>query len=74
MIHTHLNNDKAVPLWAALGAPLVGVPLMVALLAITAPAKPAAEVEAGADVEKIEVIEPAADVREDCGLQPLLNG
>ena len=74
MIQTHLNSNKAVPLWASLGVPLIGVPLMVALLAITAPAKPATEVEAGADVEKTELVEPAADVHEDCGRQPLLNG
>lgn len=31
------KNEKTLPLWAALGAPFVGVPLMVALLAIAAP-------------------------------------
>ncbi len=35
MIHTHINKEKAVPLWAVIGVPLVGVPLMVALLALT---------------------------------------
>jgi hypothetical protein len=32
-----MKDEKALPLWAALGAPMIGVPLMVALLAITAP-------------------------------------
>ncbi len=35
MIRTHINKEKAVPLWAVIGVPLVGVPLMVALLALT---------------------------------------
>ena len=31
---TYLNDERAGPLWAVFGAPLVGVPLMVALLAL----------------------------------------
>ena len=34
MIHAHIDKEKAIPLWALIGAPLVGVPLMVALLAL----------------------------------------
>ena len=37
MINTHISERREVPLWAVLGAPLIGVPLMVALLALTAP-------------------------------------
>jgi hypothetical protein len=36
MIHTHIDKERAIPLWALIGAPLVGVPLMVALLALMA--------------------------------------
>lgn len=37
MIHAHITTRRAVPLWAAIGAPLLGVPIMVALLALAAP-------------------------------------
>ena len=37
MLNTLSNERREVPLWAAIGAPLVGVPLLVALLALTAP-------------------------------------
>lgn len=37
MIHAHIDRESAIPWWAAFGAPLLVVPLMVALLAIWAP-------------------------------------
>ena len=37
MTHMNLRKDGTPPLWAVLGAPLVGVPLMVGLLALAAP-------------------------------------
>lgn len=38
MTYRYMKNEKqTLPLWAALGAPLVGVPLMVGLLAIATP-------------------------------------
>jgi hypothetical protein len=37
MIHAHIDKKRAVPAWAAVGAPLIGIPLMVALLAIAGP-------------------------------------
>jgi len=37
MMHTHLRNERAVPWWAVIGAPLVGVPAVVAILALVAP-------------------------------------
>jgi hypothetical protein len=37
MIHTRIDSRRAVPFWAALGAPLIGIPLMVALLAFAGP-------------------------------------
>ncbi|MDH3207270.1 MAG: hypothetical protein OEO79_11695 [Gemmatimonadota bacterium] len=33
----NLKKDRTPPLWAVLGAPLLGVPLMVGLLALVAP-------------------------------------
>lgn len=37
MTHIHLNRERRLPLWAVIGAPLIGVPVMVGLLALTAP-------------------------------------
>lgn len=37
MTHMNLEKDKTPPLWAVLGAPLIGVPIMVGLLALAAP-------------------------------------
>jgi len=37
MTHRYMKNEKTLPLWAALGAPLIGVPLMVGLLSVVAP-------------------------------------
>lgn len=39
MLHAHVDKNSAVPWWAAFGAPLVGVPLLVILLALGAPKK-----------------------------------
>ena len=36
MLNTHMTKEREVPSWA-IGAPAIGVPLMVALLALTAP-------------------------------------
>lgn len=37
MIQAHIDRESGIPWWAAFGAPLLVVPLMVALLAIWAP-------------------------------------
>ena len=67
MITVRMKRDSAVPWWAALGAPLVGVPLMVALLALVAPEKEAhrAEPEAGFATEQVEprTVDHAAERR-----------
>ena len=58
MIHAQRDRKAAVPLWAAFGAPLVGVPLLVALLALGGPRStevPANDPEAEVVTEQIEV-------------------
>jgi hypothetical protein len=54
---TYTKADKAGPLWAVLGAPLVGVPLMVGLLALGSgtTADAAVETEAGFAVEQADL-------------------
>jgi hypothetical protein len=47
MTQKHLDKKKNPPLWAVLGAPLIGVPLMVALIALGAPKKEAPAAEQG---------------------------
>lgn len=69
MIHAHIDETKTVPLWAALGAPLLGVPLMVAALALVAPTTTGADGAETGGTDPVEVVQPveqAADVREDC--------
>jgi hypothetical protein len=59
MTNGHLHTEKAGPLWAVFGAPLVGVPLMVALLALCSgtTVEAAGDVEAGFSVEQVEQVE-----------------
>lgn len=54
MIQTHLHPERSAPLWAVLGAPLVGIPLMVMLLAVTAPKDRALEAAWDAASECVE--------------------
>lgn len=54
---THLSQEKSTPWWAVVGAPLVGIPILVALLAFAAPAKQA---NAATDeaMEQVEAVQP----------------
>ena len=74
MLNIHISERREVPLWAALGAPLIGVPLMVALLALTAP-KQETRVnapEAAATTEQVEdqVVDHASGLTADYIQQP----
>ena len=56
MTYRYKKNEHALPLWAALGAPLVGVPLMVGLLSLVAPKAeaPAEELAPGYVTEPVD--------------------
>lgn len=56
---TYTKTDRAGPLWAVFGAPLVGVPLMVVLLAIGSgnTVDAAMETDIGFAVEQVDLLE-----------------
>ena len=57
MILAHVEKSSAVPWWAAFGAPLVGVPLLVALLSLGAPKKAQSNVMDNASSTTTEQVE-----------------
>jgi hypothetical protein len=63
MTRTYLNAEKAGPLWAVFGAPLVGVPLMVAILAVGSGTAidSGVEPEVGPAMEQVEMPERGPD-------------
>lgn len=56
-MNVYAKGNRAAPLWAVVGAPLVGVPLMVVLLALGAPARnaPVEELEPGVQAEQVDL-------------------
>lgn len=56
MIHAHIDKNRGIPWWAVVGAPMVGVPALVGLLALIAPGEQAADEMDDLDfaVEQIE--------------------
>ncbi len=73
MLNTHMTKEREVPLWA-IGAPAIGVPLMVALLALTAPKHetPVDRADLGATTEQVEgqAVDHASGLSADCTEQP----
>jgi hypothetical protein len=66
MINAHVDNRSAVPWWAAFGAPLLGVPLLVILLALGAPKQARSNPANAPDAfttEKAEVVPARATVQ-----------
>jgi hypothetical protein len=64
MTRAYTKTDKIGPLWAVFGAPLVGVPLMVGILALgsgTPVDTASAESEAGFALEQVEMPEIAEE-------------
>jgi hypothetical protein len=58
MMKAHIDKASAVPWWAAFGAPLLGVPMLVALLAFgsgEATKDDVKAMESGHEVEQIDV-------------------
>jgi hypothetical protein len=78
MIHAHIDKSRAVPAWAALGAPLIGIPLMVALLALAGPSDrtPADAHDALMSTETVEAQAVAHDIDEEAAtaIHSLRNG
>lgn len=69
MSRTFLNDRSAVPWWAAFGAPLVGVPLLVGLLAFGSGRQADAGVAGEAD--QVLVTERSEALRASVDLPPV---
>jgi hypothetical protein len=69
MLNTHMSKERELPLWA-IGAPAIGIPLMVALLALTAPKyeRPVDGADLGAPTEQVErqAAHQASSLPSDC--------
>jgi len=57
-MNAHISERRAAPMWAVLGAPLLGVPLMVFMLSLAVPATatPGVAPEAEQTIEQVEVL------------------
>ena len=73
MLNTNVGGRREVPLWA-LGTPLIGVPVMVALLALGAPKleTPVDGSEESARTEQVErqAVDHASGLSTHCSKQP----
>lgn len=67
MIRAGIGHREGPPVWAAIGAPLVGVPLLVMLLAVAVPADraPASEPDGAVRSEVVEVQPADVDLEVD---------
>jgi uncharacterized protein (UPF0212 family) len=66
MINVRIEKHAATSWWAAIGAPLIGVPLLIALLSLAAPKSAAgvAKPEVGQATEQLEVTTVGIDANE----------
>lgn len=62
MIRTVRNDGRPAPIWAALGAPLVGIPLLVALVSLASPDATPAVPEVESVAESVVSVEPASSI------------
>lgn len=64
MISAHIDRKSAVPWWAAFGAPLVGVPLLVGLLALGSAGHhaPQPQPETGYKVEQSDALKAGVEL------------
>ena len=73
MLNTRMTKEREVSLWA-IGAPAIGVPLMVALLALTAPTQetPVDEADISTTTEQVacQAVVDAPGLPADCTERP----
>jgi hypothetical protein len=69
MLNIRPSVERGIPLWA-FGAPLVGVPIMVALLAIATPRAAGFEEQTTIEVLQIQELAEASTTAHDCTLRP----
>ncbi len=73
MLNTHMTKEREIPFWA-IAVPAIGVPLMVALLALTAPTHetPVDEADMGTTTEQVarQTVDDAPGLPADCTERP----
>lgn len=65
MLNIRMSVKRGVPLWA-FGAPIIGVPIMVALLAIVTPRATGVEEPATIEVPEVQEVAEATVLAHDC--------